>query len=486
MFQPSFESLTQFECPQWFRDAKFGIWSHWGPQSVPMVGDWYARDMYMEEKKNYHHHCRHYGHPSEFGYKDIVQLWKAEKFDPEALMDLYYKAGARYFCAQATHHDHFYNYASEINRFNSVQVGPHKDICALWQAQAKKHGIPFGLTEHLAASFSWWKVNKYADTSGPYAGVPYDGNDPAYRDFYYDNESEKIGTVGEMPYWQTPNPVFHEYWLKSVLEMIDKFQPDLLYSDGPLPFGLHSTEQHAGNPLYRTGLEAVAHLYNTSIALHGQNQALYNQKDKSPDIYKIGVRDIERSQLAEIAEDPWQTDTCTGQWFYDARATYKTAEHCAKILVDIVSKNGCLLLNIPQKPDGSIDYEMEFLLKELADWYAVVGDAIYGTRPWKTFGEGGARAPKKGFDESAAPWTESDYRFSVKGNKVYAYLMQEPESRVSVLRSFADENITSVRLLTNLGAKDIPWSFEYGVLTAKLPQDLPTKWVNTLEITVDG
>ena len=158
-FSPSFESLTQYRCPDWFLDAKFGIWSHWGPQSVPMFGDWYARNMYIQGSPQYLYHLRHYGHPSKFGYKDLCALWKAEKFDPDALMDLYVKAGARYFVGQDIHHDHFFNYPSKLNRFNSMEVGPHKDICGMWKAAADKRGLPFGLTEHLGASFSWWRVN---------------------------------------------------------------------------------------------------------------------------------------------------------------------------------------------------------------------------------------------------------------------------------------------------------------------------------------
>ena len=145
-FEPSFESLRTYEVPEWFRDAKFGIWSHWGPQSVPMFGDWYARNMYIQGTPQYEYHLRHYGHPSKFGYKDLCELWKAEAFDPEALMDRYYQAGARYFMSQGTHHDHFFNYNSKVNRMNSVNVGPHKDILALWKAAADRHHMPFGMS----------------------------------------------------------------------------------------------------------------------------------------------------------------------------------------------------------------------------------------------------------------------------------------------------------------------------------------------------
>ena len=236
MFEASFDSLLQYQCPDWFRDVKFGIWSHWGPQSVPMFGDWYARNMYIQDTEQYLYHLRHYGHPSKFGYKDICALWKAENFDPDGLMALYHKAGARYFVAQAMHHDHFFNYPSQINRMNAMQVGPKKDICGLWKQAAKKYGMPFGLTEHLGASFSWWRVNKMSDSHGPYAGVPYDGNDPAWRDFYFDNYQHVDGTTQASP-WYTENEEFRAYWLRVMKEIIDLYQPELLYTDGALPFG---------------------------------------------------------------------------------------------------------------------------------------------------------------------------------------------------------------------------------------------------------
>ena len=193
-FKPTFESLRQFECPEWFKDAKFGIWSHWGAQSVPMYGDWYARHIYCEGSDQYRYHIRHYGHPSKFGYKDLVHLWKAENFNPEELMNLYVDAGAKYFVAQAMHHDHFFNYASKIHRWNSVNMGPHKDIVALWKEAAVSHNLPFGVTEHLGATFSWFSVNKGCDKEGPYAGVPYDGTTQHMKIYIFPIESITILT----------------------------------------------------------------------------------------------------------------------------------------------------------------------------------------------------------------------------------------------------------------------------------------------------
>jgi len=488
-FQPTFSSLGAYECPEWFRDVKFGIWSHWGPQSVPMFGDWYARHMYMEGSSQYLYHLRHYGHPSKFGYKDIVKLWKAEAFDPEGLMALYHRAGARYFVAQAMHHDHFFNYPSKLNRFNAMDMGPRKDICGLWKAAAEQYGMPFGLTEHLGATFSWWAVNKGCDKHGPYAGVPYDGNDPEYRDFYFDNY-EHITENGNIHLWYTLNGKHHAYWRAVMKELIDLYKPDLLYSDGVLPFGSHwcadesSALTHAGDGLYQSGLETVSHLYNTSIETYGENRAVYTQKDRRPEIHQVGVLDIEKSQLPGIQERPWQTDTCIGGWFYDARQPFKKPGHIIEMLVDIISKNGTMLLNILQRPDGSIDDEARWILDELAGWFAVCAEGVYGTRPWRVEGEGPSGASSKPFCEDAVEWTSSDIRFTRKGNTLFAFLMRAPENGVAVIKGLVPgERVLSARLL---GGGALPFAQNFGVLTARLPNEMPTKYVNCLALELEG
>jgi alpha-L-fucosidase len=450
-----------------------------------MFGDWYARNMYIEGTPQYLYHLRHYGHPSKFGYKDIVKLWKAEKFDPDALMELYVKAGARYFVVQAMHHDHFFNYPSRLNSFNSVEMGPQKDICGLWKKAADRHSLPFGLTEHLGATFSWWAVNKGADRYGPYAGVPYDGNDPAYKDYYLENQ-EHYNKTGELQEWYTPNPKHHVYWLQVIRELIDLYTPDLLYSDGGLPFG-YRTGAHLNytsstdDPAYRYGLEAVAYLYNKSIEKYGENHALYTQKDRREEIYSVGVLDVEKSQLPGINPSPWQTDTCIGNWFYDVRSEFKKPGHIIEMLVDIIAKNGTMLLNILQRPDGSIDEETRHILGEMASWVPVCGEGVYGTRPWRVSGEGYSSVSiTDTFKEEAVRWTETDFRFTSKGNTVYAFIMKTPESGTLVIRSFrGDEKIVSVKLL---GDGPVPFSQNYGVLTVKLPVKLPTRYTNCLAV----
>ena len=481
-FEPTFDSLRAYSAPEWFRDAKFGIWSHWGPQSVPMFGDWYARNMYIEGTPQYEYHLRHYGHPSKFGYKDICALWKAEYFDPESLADRYWKAGARYLMTQGTHHDHFFNYGSKINRMNSVNVGPHKDILALWKKAADRLGMGFGISEHLGASFSWWRVNKDCDKFGPYAGVPYDGNDPAYQDFYHANQEHGTDNPSDCSPWYTANRDFQAYWQRCVFEMIDTFKPDLLYTDGVLPFGGHWMGEEAKEIRpedYRLGLEAVARLYNTSIDLHGENRAVYLQKDRRKEIFSVGVLDIEKSQLPGIMPDPWHTDTCIGNWFYDVRDPYKEPDQIVEMLVDIISKNGVMLLNILQRPDGTIDDDASFILDKLAEWFAVNSEAVYGTRPWRVFGEGETRVKIDGFTEEKTDWNRSDFRFVQKDSAVYAFLMGAAPGETVVLRSFADQEIHSVELI---GAGPVPFKKEFGILAVSLPERLPSLCANVLKI----
>jgi len=484
-FDPTFDSLRNFESPDWFRDAKLGIWSHWGAQSVPMYGDWYARNMYDEGSEQYRYHIRHYGHPSKFGYKDIVNQWKAENFDPESLMDLYVAAGAKYFVAQAMHHDNFFNYDSKIHRWNSVNMGPKKDIVALWKAAASRRGLPFGLSEHLGATFSWFKFNKGQDKQGPYAGIPYDGNDPAHEDLYLPNREhyDPDNLTTDPTPWYSVNPWWHQRWFDIIKEVIDLYQPDLLYSDGGLPFASAWDNRDASldDPLFAAGLHAVAHLYNTSAASNGGvNRSVYNQKDRRPDVYRVGILDIERSQSQDIKPDPWQTDTCVGDWFYNVRTEYKKPGHVIEILVDIIAKNGNLLLNIPQKPDGSIDDECTYILQEMAKWIRICGEGVYGTRPFRVSGEGHSRVVIDHFKEDRVDWNAADFRFTRKGNTLYAFQMRWPEDHRAVIRTLTPaDRVESVRLL---GVGEVPFEQPYGALVISLPDRRPTPYVHCMAI----
>jgi len=487
-FKPTFESLREYECPEWFRDAKLGIWSHWGAQSVPMYGDWYARGIYDEGSEQYRYHLRHYGHPSKFGYKDIVQLWKAEKFDPDGLMELYVEAGAKYFVAQAMHHDNFFNYDSKIHRWNSVNMGPKKDIVALWKKAAVKRGLPFGLTEHLGATYSWYAPNKGCDREGPYANVPYDGSDPAYEDFYLPNQEhyDPNKKYWDLEPWYSTNAEWHQRWFDVIKEVIDLYEPDLLYSDGALPFGRsgETATDPNGEPTFNAGLQAVAHLYNTSANNNGGvNRAVYNQKDRRQEIYSIGILDIERSQEPDIKPEPWQTDTCVGDWFYNVRTVYKKPGHVIEILVDIIAKNGNLLLNIPQQSDGTVDDECTHILKEMASWNKVNAESVYGTRPFRVSGEGPSSVVIDHFKEDAVAWTAADFRFTQRGSTLYAFLMRWPDDHRAIIRSLTEaDKVKSVRLL---GVGEVPFEQPYGTLIVNLPERKPTEYVNVLAIELE-
>jgi len=441
-----------------------------------MYGDWYARNMYSEGSDQYRYHLRTFGHPSVTGYRSIVERWRAERFDPDELMTLFVAAGARYFVGQAMHHDNFFNYDSRMHPWNSVAMGPQRDITQAWKDAAVRHGLPFGLSEHLGGAFTWWKVNKGRDRSGPFAGMPYDGTDPELASLYLDNQEhyDPDATEFDVREWYTANPQWHEHWLAVMLEVIDRYQPALLYTDGPLPFGTHG---------YQAGLSAVTHLYNTSASLNGGvNQAVYNQKDRNPEVYRVGILDIERSQEPDIKPDPWQTDTSVGDWFYNVRDVYKSTSHVIGILVDIVAKNGNLLLNIPQRPDGTIDEECRLLLTELADWMRVCGEGIHGTRPFRVSGEGPSAVRIEGFAEDEVDWTSDDFRFTTKDDTVFAFQMRWPNDGRAVIRSFAREDrVTAVRLL---GVGDVPFGQVDGVLVVELPRRRPVDGAHCLAITI--
>jgi alpha-L-fucosidase len=462
-FAPTVESLQGFECPAWFRDAKFGIWSHWGPQSVPMYGDWYARNMYIEGSDQYRYHCRRYGHPSRFGYKDLVRLWKAESFDPAALMDLYVEAGARYFVGQAMHHDNFDNFDSTHNPWNSVKIGPRKDICALWSAEARRCGLPFGLSEHLGASYTWFSASHGADKEGPYAGVPYDGADPANQSLYRDNDSELLASDDGW-HWFTRNPRYHADWFRRIKDVIDKFQPDLLYTDGEVPFE-------------EVGYAMVAHLYNSSAAQHGgRSNAVYTFKqhgarNTTPGITKIGILDMERGLSAEPLPDPWQDDTSLGDWFYNVRDVYKTASDVADTLVDIVSKNGSLLMNVTQKPDGTIDDETRYTLKRVGVWLKANGEGIYGSRPYRKHREGKTQLAGGSFKEERAAWQQTDFRFTSRDGAVYAFMMRCGASERAVIQALGGVNEKQIASV-HVSGRPAEFVQKDGALLVNLPGGL--------------
>jgi alpha-L-fucosidase len=456
-FKPSDESLAQYKYPDWFRDAKFGIWAHWGPQAVPRQGDWYARRMYQEKDPAYKYHLEHYGHPSVFGYKDIIPLWKAENWDPEKLMDLYKKTGAKYFVSMGTHHDNFFLWNSKIHKWNAVNMGPKKDVVGIWQEAAKKQGLKFGVSEHLGASFTWFQAAHGSDSQGPKAGVPYDGADPAFSDLYHD------ATTPDDKEWLTNNLIFQVEWFRSIKELIDNYHPDLLYSDCAMPF------ENVGRSL-------IAHYYNQAAGRdNGNVDVVYNCKQASGGKW---AQDVERGVLDSLSQYPWQTDTSIGDWYYRTGQKYKTADEVIQMLVDIVSKNGNLLLNVVQTPEGDLEPDMLQILSGIGTWTAANGEGIYGTRPWKIFGEKpeGQQQVKRGrFDENYK-LSAKDIRFTQKDGILYAFCLGTPSEDI-VIKSLGknskllDKPIASVKML---GSSDkVRWTQENDRMVIRKPSHMP-------------
>ena len=470
-FNSSVASLKGFETPAWFRDAKFGIWSHWGPQAVPRQGDWYARFMYVPGHPHYEHHVKNYGHPTEFGYKDILPLWKAEKLDPDSLMKKYAAAGAKYFVSMGVHHDNFDLWRSVHHRWNATAVGPKRDIVGDWQKAARAHGLRFGVSEHLGASYTWWHPNHLYDQFWPKLGIAYDGADPKYADLYHDNRDEPFRNSPQS--WYTTNRAFQQAWFRRIRDLVDSYQPDLLYSDGGLPFG-------------EVGRSLVAHYYNRSIARSGKLDAVYTCKDTGSGEFhrEASVQDVERGVLKGINPLPWQTDTSNGDWFFSETHGYKTSAQVITMLADIVSKNGNMLLNIVQYRDGSLPPESESLLADLAAWMKVNSPVIHGTRPWKIFGEGPTETAAGMFQESGN-YTPRDIRFTTKGEALYAITLGEPAGQLEIM-SLARNNPNdprAVRRVRLLGLRrDLTFRQTGQALVIDLPSQMASRHASAFEI----
>ena len=411
---PTIQSFASYRCPDWFRDAKFGIWSHWGPDSVPGIGNNYARDLWRQGGGEYKYHLEHYGHPSKAGYEAVVESWKAEKFDPDALVGKFKAAGARYVVALATHHDNVDCFDSAHHSWNSVKHGPHKDIVGLWREAALKAGLRFGVSSHADnRGWNYMYGAQLSDTTGALAGVPYVGRNPELAELYNAPKSQRENASEE---WK-------QKWLKRHLDLLDKYQPDLLYFDSGIPHGAH-------------GLQLIAHYLNANKAQHGGNvEAVVNVKAGS------FVRDYERGVPQTLQATPWQDDTSLSGWFYMSKSLKVDPASIAKdtptvihTLADVVSKNGNLLMNFPQRGDGSLYPECEQVLEELARWMPVNGEAIFGTRPWTTFGEGPTTFAPKGMNELRHPMTAKDIRFTQTkdGKIIYAIVCGVPSEAVVI------------------------------------------------------
>lgn len=499
-FDPTWESLKQYEVPEWFRDAKLGIWAHWGPQCQPEAGDWYARHMYSQGHWQYQFHLEQYGHPSEFGFKDVIHEWKAEKWDPERLVKLYKRVGAQYFFAMANHHDNLDMWDSKYQPWNSVAVGPRKDIIAGWAKAARDNGLPFGISVHAAHAWSWYELSQGADGEGDNAGVPYDGKwtqadgegkwweglDP--QDLYAQNHQpspdfQNTGRIHSRWTWGNgatqPDQAYCENFYNRTMDLINKYQPDLVYfDDTALPLW----------PVSDAGLKLAAHFYNTNLRKsRGKSNGVLFGKVLTDEQKKAITWDVERGVPPTMETPAWQTCTCIGGWHYDrgvyARNDYKSAKTVIHMLADIVSKNGNLLLNIPVRGDGSIDEKEEAILEGIAEWMDVNLQAIVSTRPWRVFGEGpaseGAPISAQGFNEGKSkPFTTGDIRYTASkdGKTLYAIVMGWPEEPVALNSLGTDTKLLDqqVKKIELLGSDEsIYWQQGADALVIKTTPSVP-------------
>lgn len=470
--------IDAFRCPDWFRDAKFGVWSHWGPQAVPGQGDWYARHMYMPGHPAYRYHCRTYGHPSKVGYKDIIAKFTADRFDAESLVSLFAENGAKYFMGQAAHCDNFDNFDSTHHPWNSVNHGPKRDLLGEYAAATKNAGLRFGFSEHLAWSYGWFNTNKGADETGPFAGVPYDGNDPKHADLYFKPHDDT-----EASYPQNPSAFFVENWKARQIDAIDKYEPDIYYTDGGI--------------FEQAGLDVMAHFYNRVAERTGRYEGVYtykNVRDRRPEFSKYlgqyqpgaGVEDLEHGVLGDIMPEPWQTDTSSGPWYWNPATAYKTPKEIVHLLADVVSKNGNLLLNYTQRPDGSLDEETTWIVKQVGQWLQTNGEAIYGTRPWTVFGEGPTRYGEGEFSLfDDIQFGAEDVRFTRKEDALFAIPLGRPEGQKPwIIHALSQENIVDVSLLGH--EEPIHWKLEPDGLHVLPPARLQGDHAWSLKITLAG
>jgi alpha-L-fucosidase len=472
-FRPDWESLQNYKVPEWYMDAKFGIFIHWGVYSVPAFGtEWYPRMMYTEGSDEYKHHIATYGPQNKFGYKDFIPLFKAEKYDPTAWARLFKEAGAKYVVPVFEHHDGFAMYDCGLSNWTAVKMGPHRDLWGDLAKAVRAEGLHLGASSHRVEHNFFLGVGRT---------IPSDVNDPQYAAFYGPAHRWLEATQ------HTPlendftfvSPAWTNDWLARSAEIVEKYHPDIMYFDWWI-----------GQPSVREELTRFASFYYNESLKNGGPVGVINYKDYAMQEHSA-VLDVERGQLAGIRPLYWQTDTSVSNksWGYIQNDTFKSPEFVVHQLIDIVSKNGNLLLNIGPRSDGTIPEEVQQVLRDVGAWLKINGDAIYGTRVWKIYGEGPTKVTEGAFhDTDTQPYTAEDFRFTKKGDVLYAIELGWPSGREAVIHSLgsAAKDHPRIAAVALLGS-DAKLAFDQrdDGLHIQLPEQRPGKYAYSFRIQLN-
>jgi alpha-L-fucosidase len=477
------EIFNQFKCPQWFKDAKFGLWLHWGPQTIPTKGGgWYANHMYVDNPdpnffghSAWPYHRLNFGHQADFGYKDVCNLWKAEKFDAEQTVQQFKKWGARYVAIIANHHDNFDLFNSSVHKWNTVNVGPKRDLVGEFAEAARHNGMKWVATAHTARAQSYMASAFGADTRGPRKGEQYDG-----RLTLADGKGKWWEGLDPQQLYATHYPDFEKEVRQRHIELVNNYRPDMLYfDDGNIP---------------NTMMDACIQLYENSLKQNGSIQSIVTVKDKQQGT----ILDFEMGIADGMPAEYWQTDTSFNKdWFLKTEENAElnhNARTLTELVVDIVSKRGCILLNVAVYPDGSVPDDQFAVLEEFGAWLNANGEAIYATEPWKIHGIGGAAEGGK-FKErrvNSEPWNYDVHRFTCHKDKktLYIHIFGNPageEINIPLLgnKDLFNGKIKKVSLLGKDG-ESIKWSLKPEGLTIRVPENLAYKNCNIFKVKTTG
>ncbi|TYK67464.1 alpha-L-fucosidase [Colwellia echini] len=471
-YKASFESFKQYEIPEWYQDAKFGIFIHWGPYSIPAYnGEWYPRKMYRDEKGSDEkaHHAKTWGSQTEFGYKDFIPMFKAEKFDADKWLTVIKNSGAKYIVPVAEHHDGFSMYDNSYTRWDSVEMGPKRDIIQELKNASEKNDIHFGLSSHRAEN--WWFFDGGRE-------MPSDVQDDAYRDLYGPAVNRETSEQGETP----PSQEFMDDWLLRTVEIVDMYEPELIWFDWWM----------ASEPFHQHVKEFTGYFYNKGVNWDRMPALNYKEHaDMRSFIPGSAVLDIERGGMTDIHPHFWQTDTSVSKtsWGYVTNHEYRDANSLVDDMIDIVSKNGSLLLNIGPKPDGTIPDEEVKLLAEIGGWLKLNGEAIYKTRPWIIYGEGETFVPdgknSNDGEKNRKDFNSSDVRFTKNGDTLYATFLAWPgnNSKVTIKGITPERYSNKIESVTMIGVKDeLAFKQTDAGLVVTLPIKSPSKYAQVLKI----